>query len=192
MLLTTAFGHGPFWAEFESLENLCYYFDMIYKNIAKETFILVSFALITAFTVNFISPQGVALFGNWDTSRGVISAKSKNDIVVHELEIEDVETAKQIYDRGNVVFVDARSREMFEQGHIKGALSLPVNRFDTHIDKFKKTYPPASFIVTYCSGRECDDSHKLAQLFFAQGYTNISVFIDGYPTWKAAGYPVEK
>jgi len=165
---------------------------MLYKDIAKETLVMVSFALITAFTVNFFSPKGIALFGDWDTAKGVISAKSKKDIVVHEIEIEDVQTAKQIYDLANAVFVDARSEEVFEEGHIKNAIPLPVGQFDARIEKFKKGHPLSSFIVTYCSGRECDDSHKLAQQLFKAGYTNISVFIDGYPGWKEAGYPIGK
>jgi rhodanese-related sulfurtransferase len=68
---------------------------------------------------------------------------------------------------------------------------MPVNEFDARIGKFIEMYPFTEFIVTYCSGRECDDSHKLAQKLFEVGYTNISVFIDGYPGWKTAGYPVE-
>lgn len=165
------------------------FFIMIYKNIAKEMLILIIIAIVTAFSVNFVSPNGIALIGDWDISKGVISAKSKNDIVVHELEIENAQTAKQIYDQGNAVFVDARAEEIFEEGHIKGAVSLPLNQFDNRIGKFKAAYPLSSYIITYCSGRECDDSHELAQQLFAKGYTNINVFIDGYPGWKEAGYP---
>lgn len=133
----------------------------------------------------------MALFGDWDTSKGVISAKSKEDVVVHDLEIQDAPAAKQIYDRGNAVFVDARPEKTFREGRIKGAISLPVNQFNARIERFKATYPFSTFIVTYCSGRECDDSHKLAQQLLREGYADISVFIDGYPGWKEAGYPIE-
>lgn len=162
------------------------------KSIAKELSLLLGLALLAAVTFNQLSPKGIALIGNWDTSQGVVSARSKDDVVFHELEIEDVETAKQIYDRGNAVFVDARSEELFAAGHIKGALSMPLGRLEAYIDKFKRDYPLSEFIVSYCSGRECDDSHKLAQHLFEEGYTNISIFIDGYPGWEKAGYPVEK
>lgn len=160
------------------------------KNIAKELIVLLSISLFAAFTVNFFSPKGIALLGDWDTSKGVISAKSKEDVIVHELEIGDVRTAKQIYDSGSAVFVDARAEELFEEGHIEEAVSLPVGRYDAYIDKFKVAYPLSAYIVTYCSGRECEDSHQLAQNLFGEGYANISVFIDGYPGWKEAGYPI--
>jgi rhodanese-related sulfurtransferase len=164
---------------------------MPYKDIAKELIVLLSISLFAAFAVNFFSPKGIALLGDWDTSKGVISAKSKENVIVHELEIENVLVAKQIYDRGSAVFVDARAEESFVDGHIKGAISLPVGSYDAYVDKFKAAYPLSAYIVTYCSGRECDDSHQLAQNLFAEGYTNISVFIDGYPGWIEAGYPLE-
>ena len=89
--------------------------DLRHKDVARELVILLGAALIAAFTVNHFSPKGIALFGDWDTSKGVISAKSKEDVVVHELEIEAVSTAKQIYDSGRAVFVDARSGDFFEE-----------------------------------------------------------------------------
>ena len=164
---------------------------MRYKDMAKGLAILLGLAVITAFAVNFLSPKGIALVGQWDESQGVITARAKDDVVDYDLEIDDVNIAKQIYGSGEAVFVDARSREDYEEGHIKGAVSLPFGQFHDFIDAFKAQYSTASTIVTYCSGRTCDDSHLLAQLLFEQGYTEVSVFIDGYPGWEAEGFPIE-
>jgi rhodanese-related sulfurtransferase len=161
------------------------------KDILIELIVLLGLSLFSAFSINYFSPKGIALIGEWDVGQGVISAKSKQDVISHELEINDVHTAKMIYDERKAVFVDARAQDSFEEGHIKGAVSFPVGYFEKYIDTFKSTYPISSYIVTYCSGRECDDSHKLAQLLLAEGYTQISVFIDGYPAWRDAGYPIE-
>lgn len=165
---------------------------MPYKEIAKELVILLGLSIFTAFAVNTFSPKGIALFGEWDTSKGVITAKGKTDVVARELEIQDPETVKRIYDVENAVFVDARARDIYDEGHIKGALSLPVNRFDELVPQFMKDHPISTRIVTYCSGRECEDSHKLAQYLLETGYTNVSVFIDGYPEWVEKGYPIDK
>ncbi len=121
----------------------------------------------------------------------MITAKEKNDIVITDLEIGDVTLARKLYDSGKFVFVDARSRDDYEEGHIKGAVSLPVGEFDEKIDVFLEEYSSEKAIVTYCSGRTCEDSHRLAQLLLAFGYTEINVFIDGFPGWKAEGYPIE-
>ncbi|MBW2490249.1 MAG: rhodanese-like domain-containing protein [Deltaproteobacteria bacterium] len=157
----------------------------------KEISILVSAAIITALAVNYFSPAGIALVGQWDTSEGVITANEKNDIALNDLEIGDVALAKKLYDSQNFVFVDARPRDDYDEGHIKGAVSLPVGQFDEKIEAFLEQYSPEKAIVTYCSGRTCEDSHKLAQLLMELGYMEINVFIDGFPGWEAEGYPIE-
>ncbi|HKJ30528.1 MAG TPA: rhodanese-like domain-containing protein [Balneolales bacterium] len=157
----------------------------------KEISILVSAAIIAALAINYFSPAGIALVGQWDTSQGVITANEKNDIVLNDIEIGDVILAKKLYDSQKFIFVDARSRDDYDEAHIKGAVSLPVGQFDEKIEAFLEQYPPEKAIITYCSGRTCEDSHRLAQLLLALGYTEINVFIDGYPGWKAEGYPIE-
>ena len=157
----------------------------------KEISILVSASIIAAFAVNYFSPAGIALVGQWDTSQGVITANEKNDIALDDLEIGDLTLAKKLYDSQKFTFVDARSRDDYDEAHIKGAVSLPVGQFDEKIEAFLEQYPPEKAIITYCSGRTCEDSHRLAQLLLALGYTEINVFIDGYPGWKAEGYPIE-
>ena len=165
---------------------------MPYKEIAKELITLLGFAVIAAFTVNYFSPNGIALFGQWDTSHGVITARPKNDPVAVGFEIKDVNTAKEIYDTEKAVFVDARSYEAFIEGHIKNAVSIPTNQFFEFIDHFKAQYPSTTPVITYCSGRECNDSHELAQYLIDEGYANAKVFIDGYQEWERKGYPVEQ
>ncbi|MBW2607042.1 MAG: rhodanese-like domain-containing protein [Deltaproteobacteria bacterium] len=165
---------------------------MPYKDIAKEIIILLGFAVIAAFTANYFSPNGIALFGQWDTSQGVITARPKNDPVTGGFEIKDTNTAKEIYDTGKAVFVDARSYEAFIDGHIKDAVSIPTGQFIEFIDPFKTQYPATTPVITYCSGRECDDSHELAQYLIGEGYANVKVFIDGYQQWEREGYPVEQ
>lgn len=164
---------------------------MQWNKTIKEMIFLLGISIISAFTVNFFSPAGIALLGQWDKSSGVVASNADSDVFSGELEIKHVKTAKQIYDKGTAVFVDARSLENFKNGHIKGAESLPLDQFDHFIKAFKKKYPANTFIVTYCSGRTCDDSHRLEQLLFDHGYANVSIFIDGYQGWKAEGYPIE-
>jgi rhodanese-related sulfurtransferase len=162
------------------------------KTILKEVSILIGIAVVAAFAVNAFSSKGIALIGDWDTSQGVISAKSKDDPVSHDLEIGDIFSVKEIYDTGEAVFIDARGYEDYAEGHVKGAVSLPAYQLEELIDEFKNKFPPYVMIITYCSGRECDDSHVLAQRLLDEGYAEVKVFIDGYPGWEEAGYPVEQ
>ena len=47
---------------------------MVFLKRIREIIILVGISVILAMVVNFLSPKGIALVGQWDTSRGVISA----------------------------------------------------------------------------------------------------------------------
>jgi rhodanese-related sulfurtransferase len=164
---------------------------MQWNKIIKETIFLLGISIISAFTVNLFSPAGIPLVGQWGELPSVAASKTNSDVFSGKLEIKDVKTAKQIYDKGKAVFLDARSLESFKNGHIKGAESLPLGQFDDLIETFKKKHPANTFIVTYCSGRTCDDSHRLEELLFDHGYINVSIFIDGYQGWKSEGYPIE-
>ena len=164
---------------------------MPYKDIAKELFILLAFSVGVAFAVNHFSPGGIPFFGEWDVSKGVITAKSRDDVVVRELEIKDILEAKEIYDIGNAVFVDARSRDEYEEAHIAGAVSIPPYKFYEYIIEFEALCPVSVPVVTYCSGRECEDGHMLAQYLIEAGYSDVRVFIDGYSVWFERGFPIE-
>jgi len=163
----------------------------VFKGQAKELIIIIGVSVLFGFAVNTFSPKGIALVGNWDTSKGVVSAKSKEHENYFFEEIEEIQTAKEIFDRGDSLFLDARHPDSYHEGHIPGAVSLPAGRFDEMIEGFRSRYPTSTSIITYCSGRECEDSHNLARLLFMEGYTNIRIFIDGYPGWEGMGYPHE-
>lgn len=157
----------------------------------KEITIILGLATAVALTVNYLSPAGIALVGQWDTSEGVVTARAKNDAVISGIEIQTVGRARELYDTGDFIFVDARSAEDYQAGHIKGAVSLPVGQVEEKLSAFLENYPPETFIITYCSGRTCRDSHHLAEILMEMGYENINVFIDGFPGWENEGHPVE-
>jgi rhodanese-related sulfurtransferase len=164
---------------------------MVYRKTIKEIVILVGVAVTLAFVVNTFSPRGIALVGQWDTAKGVITADPQPAEERKLQEIDSVTWAKEIYDKGHVLFVDARSQNNYEQGHIPGAVSLPLGQFDQMIESFLSKHALDQPMVAYCSGRTCEDSHHLARLLLEAGFTDVRVFIDGFPGWEAEGYPVE-
>ena len=159
--------------------------------IFKEVSIILGISIAAALAVNYLLPDGIALVGQWDTSQGVVTAMAKNDIVIEGIEIGTVDEARQLFDSGEYVFVDARSPEDYEAGHIPGAVSLPVGQSEERLAAFLERYPPEASIITYCSGRTCQDSHHLAEFLLEFGYDNVTVFIDGFPGWEAEGHPIE-
>jgi rhodanese-related sulfurtransferase len=152
---------------------------MIIQKTIKEIIILVAVSVALALVVNTLSPKGIGLVGQWDIAKGVISASPAGDAAGRLEEIDSVARAKDLFDKEDVLFVDARSQNDYENGHIPGAVSLPVGQFEERIESFLNRYPLAQPIVTYCSGRTCEDSHDLAQFLSDLGFTNVRIFIDG-------------
>jgi rhodanese-related sulfurtransferase len=165
---------------------------MIYLKTIKEIIILVGVAVTLALLVNQLSPRGIRLVGHWDTAKGVIGANTPGKDGYRIAEIDQVADAAKIFYDGDTLFVDARSTEDFASGHIPEAISLPVGQFDQRIESFLNQYPLNQPIIAYCSGRTCEDSHHLAQLLSDVGFSEVRIFIDGFPGWEAEGYPIEK
>src|SRR6187399_1357929 len=58
-----------------------------------------------------------------------------------------IDEAFKLFKADKAVFVDVRSKESFDQGHIKGALSIPGSQL---IRRFREI-PPGKLIITYCA-----------------------------------------
>ncbi len=87
----------------------------------------------------------------------------------------------------SVVFLDSREISEFEVSHIKNAIWVGYDNFDTPL--VKKSFPDLNTpIIVYCSigVRSEDIGEKLLKL----GYTNIKNLYGGIFKWKNQGYPV--
>ncbi len=103
-----------------------------------------------------------------------------------------LEYAKKAFDDSSAVFVDSRSAWAYEEGHIPGALSLPLEEFDDLAGSRLGDTPIYKEIITYCSGTECQSSLSLAKnLAKDMGFMRTRAFFQGWPAWVEAGYPVE-
>ena len=162
---------------------------MNWKSVIKEILILSAIALILAFSVNAVSPKGLPFKGQWDKNTGLVTAKPLPP--TEQEKIIELPKAKELFESG-VLFVDARSPEDYNEGHIKGAVSLPVESFYDIISSFQAAHPESTAIVTYCNGRECSDSRDLAENLNNVGYQNVRIFIDGFPLWSSQKLPIEK
>ena len=91
----------------------------------------------------------------------------------------------------NAVVVDARISELYADGHLPSAVSLPLDEVDRHLSAFKAMYPGRSLIL-YCSGYGCPDSYDLGLILIDNGYHDVMVYEGGFPEWRDAGLPIEK
>jgi 3-mercaptopyruvate sulfurtransferase SseA len=60
-----------------------------------------------------------------------------------------VQDAKAAFDGGEAIIVDVRSQAAYEAGHVDGALSIPLNEFETNIAGID--LPKDQWIITYCT-----------------------------------------
>jgi rhodanese-related sulfurtransferase len=88
-----------------------------------------------------------------------------------------------------VMIIDSRpAARQYDPGHISGAISIPDSQFDKMVDKLPAD--KATQLIFYCGGLECMLSHNSAFKTEKLGYSNIKVYAEGMPDWKARGGPV--
>ena len=55
--------------------------------------------------------------------------------------------ARAAFEKGQAIIIDVRSTETYKAGHVKGALSIPVNELVARLQEL----PRDKMIITYCS-----------------------------------------
>lgn len=95
-----------------------------------------------------------------------------------------VDKLKEAMDAGAVV-VDVREESEYADGHIPGALDIPIRTLAQNLDKIPKDKP----VVVYCaSGFRAALSTGALHIM---GYSNVRAFPPSYAGWEAAGEATE-
>lgn len=99
--------------------------------------------------------------------------------------------AADLFAVGQAVFVDARSPEEYEAGHIAGALNVPL--YDPASDMIWESLAVSqeADVVVYCSADLCQDSLVLARRLSRLGWRKAKVYVGGWLEWRDAGLPAE-
>ncbi len=101
----------------------------------------------------------------------------------------DLAAFKQHYEMGWLV-LDARAREMFEEGHLNAPLimNIPADEADYHINRVLPYRGQP--IVIYCSSEKCDTARILWNTLMECGFLHdVYVFHPGWVGIEAAGLP---
>ncbi|MGH7442816.1 MAG: rhodanese-like domain-containing protein, partial [bacterium] len=103
----------------------------------------------------------------------------------------DWDQALSLYNSKKALFCDARSKLEYDQGHIPGAIPLPLAEFDKYYALYEKQIKGAKRLVTYCHGAGCQLSNKVAQKLWQKNYRNVGSFFGGWPQWQEHNMPVQ-
>jgi rhodanese-related sulfurtransferase len=94
---------------------------------------------------------------------------------------------------GDATIVDARFPPDYKAGHLKGAVSIPVDANDTQFKVVTKDLPKTRRVVVYGQSKGCHFAHQVAVRLVGQGFTDVSVFKGGWTEWAARnGHPAAK
>lgn len=103
----------------------------------------------------------------------------------------EVEWARQHFEDGSALFVDARPLNQYEAGRIAGAFPIPFEEIARGAPAVLDLLPTDYLLIIYCSGGDCESSHYVQTMLGEYGYTETAIFEAGYPAWADAGLPVE-
>lgn len=108
-----------------------------------------------------------------------------------------LDRARQMYDKGEAVFVDARKSTFYEQRHIKGAMNLPLLFFDLQYPMFQYmlTQVPGAAdktLIVYGGGISRRFDLELARQLKDKDYEKVMVLGGSYSGWEKAFPLVEK
>lgn len=134
------------------------------------------------------------VFHLWRTLRDLGSARlAEVDRLVESyftnrrtLEAVDKEELVRRLSDDTVAVIDVRPVPEYRQGHILKARSIPLAELERRLAEL----PRDQDIVAYCRGPYCVFADEAVRLLRQHGFLARRLS-EGFPEWRAAGYPIE-
>lgn len=89
--------------------------------------------------------------------------------------------------QGEVTVVDVRPEDEYESGHIEGAISIPIDEFEEHVDELTDE----DDVVVYCRGPYCTMAADAVETLDRHGIEAVRLR-QGYPGWRLKGTESEE
>ena len=160
-------------------------FDKAWKSSLGQTIALTLSAALLGLLVNQVRSDSIPLHGDWSPEARIALKFGKNILI-------PLEEAKDKFFTGGAVFLDARTPDLYEAGHIQGAFNLPLAEFDRMTERVLTELPEETLIVTYCDGEDCTLSAELALKLKEIGYENVRLLHNGWSAWKNLQLPFQR
>lgn len=100
----------------------------------------------------------------------------------------DIESYKADFADANAdyLLVDVREDYEYEDGHLPGAISIPMSEFQARFDEIEQD---KTVILVCATGNR---SGMVAEFMVAQGYEDVYNLLDGTVGWMQRGLPIER
>lgn len=139
--------------------------------------------------MNNIASKFLALLFGLTLISSVHAGNKVSPISVNGAKSVNATEAKALFDKG-VIFLDVRKDKDWNAGRIPDAIHIELKK-KLNEDSIGKEIKKSEEVVIYCNGESCMRSSKASAMAVGWGYSKVYYFRDGFPAWKAAGYPVE-
>lgn len=121
---------------------------------------------------------------------GVLALIIFYELREHAREITHLSPQKavEIVNRQKGVFIDIREANLFKEGHVLNAISLPLSELERHpakIDKYK-----AQPIILI--GQLGNQSARALKLLAKHGCESVYTLKGGMGAWQLAGFPIKR
>jgi rhodanese-related sulfurtransferase/DNA-binding transcriptional ArsR family regulator len=87
----------------------------------------------------------------------------------------------------DVIILDARPANEYHAGHIAGAISVPIDELQNRL----QSLPTDKEFVAYCRGPYCVYADRAVELL-RKSRRHARRLAEGFPEWRAAGFPIEQ
>lgn len=91
----------------------------------------------------------------------------------------------------DVLVVDVGHPESYEEGHVPGAINIPIDALQTAVVEERIRFQKKDYIVVYGEGHETDLSDRASEILEGLGFDRVGNFDGGRAAWYNAGYPLE-
>ncbi|MFB6145819.1 MAG: rhodanese-like domain-containing protein [Candidatus Nanohaloarchaea archaeon] len=98
------------------------------------------------------------------------------------------EEFEDLRENPEVKVVDVLSTEHFSEGHIPGAINIPLENIASEA---LKEFDKSDDIVVYCKDLDCSASPKAAEKLESLGFRNVYDYEVGLKGWKESGHETE-
>lgn len=139
-------------------------------------------------------PKTSAATNNQPSEAGDLSERLR-DKGLQEIKRADVEKLfhDPRYQSGEIVFIDARDEDHYQDGHIPGAYELDPYHPENQMGAVMPVCQGARQVVVYCTGGECEDADTAAIILRDAGIPAKRIFVygGGYNEWHDQHLPLE-
>jgi len=160
------------------------YFERTWFKVIWQAGSILLVAAVVGLAVNQVRPGRLPLVADW-SPEAQLKLDSGETLAI------DPDEAEALFITQSAVFLDARSRDIFQEGHIQGALNVPLEEVEKNFEALSASVSPEATLVTYCDGESCALSKDLALALLDRGYRNVRVLANGWTVWQQRNLPVE-